>query len=138
MLTTAALAAMFATLPTALAFAPADAAAPAPGGSVKAYAITNDGGNAVIVTASMYCTSPDTVTLDMVVSQTVSGNEPAPYGKTAAKVPCSTNIEDTRVRVPILRDGPVTSGRMMVVATDMLNSAGRKIHSDSNMLRIQG
>jgi hypothetical protein len=127
-----------ALLATLTAVPPALAAGPTPSGSVKIYKITNDGGNAVTVTGSVRCVSNDTVTLDILVSQTVStGDEPAPYGKTSAKVPCNPNIEDRNVRVPILRDGPVTPGRMMVVATDMFNSAGTKINSDSTMRPIQ-
>jgi hypothetical protein len=73
-----------------------------------------------------------------VVSQTVSpnGDELAPYGEASQTVTCTPTIEDRFLHVPILRDGPVTPGRMMAVATNMYNSAGKHIHSSNALLPI--
>jgi hypothetical protein len=140
-MTTAATAAtaLLATLAAGLAAPAAQAAGPTPRGTVTAYKVKNDGGHAVTVTAWVSCMSDDTVTLDIVVSQTVrrkTPNEPAPYGETSTKVACTERIEEKSVRVPILRDGPVTPGRTMVVATGMFNSGGKKISSHAAELRI--
>ncbi|MFI6519862.1 hypothetical protein ACIBF1_30185 [Spirillospora sp. NPDC050679] len=127
-----------ATGATAAHAAPVHTAAPTSSGSVKVHSIHNDGGNAVRLTGSVRCTTTDTITLDIQVSQAGNGsNAPAPYGKTSAKVACNPTIENRTVRVPILRDGPVTPGRMMVVATTMRNSAGKQIHSDRALGPIQ-
>jgi hypothetical protein len=141
LMTTAATAAiaLLATLAAAPTTSTAQAAGPTPRGSVTAYKVQNEGGHAVTVTAWVSCTSEDTVTLEIVVSQSVrreTPNEPAPFGKTSAKVACAFRIEERSVRVPILRDGPVTPGRTMVVATDMFNSGGKKINSHAAPLPI--
>ncbi len=123
-------AALFAITPSA--------AASASGGSALANSVTKvdektiDGGELV------RCTSADTVTLEVLFSQTVSGpNDPGSTGKTKAKVACATDPEQQTIRVPITRDGPVIAGRMAAIATTMYNSAGKEIHSDSALQEIQ-
>ncbi|MEU4332554.1 hypothetical protein [Nonomuraea dietziae] len=135
LIATAATALLAALAPTTSA---AQAAAPTPSGSVRIFEIRNEGGDAVTVVGSVRCRSNDNVTLKVMVSQTVSpnGDEPAPFGESSTTVTCTPNIEDRFMRVPILRDGPVTPGRMMVVATDMYNSAGRRIDTSNTMLPI--
>lgn len=130
--------ALLATLAAAPATSAAQAAAPTPTGSVQIFQIRNEGGYAVTVVGSVRCRSNDNVTLKTMVSQTVSpdGDEPAPFGEASQTVTCNPDINDRFLHVPILRDGPVTPGRMMVVATDMYNSAGKKISTSNTMLPI--
>ncbi|MCO6008511.1 hypothetical protein NE236_26405 [Actinoallomurus purpureus] len=119
-----------------LAFAPnAAAAGPASKGSVKAYQLTRVEPNVVEASESMYCSSDDTVTLEVSVNQTVtSPDDPHPTGHSKTTVPCSTRLEQRTVRVPM--NGPVTVGRAAVVITKMSNSAGSVIYNDANMLPI--
>ncbi|GAA0405983.1 hypothetical protein Acor_41040 [Acrocarpospora corrugata] len=134
LMTLAALAAL--PLSTLTTTAPALAADPTSSGSFKAYAISKLGPNEVEVTGSIRCTSDDTVTLDILVSQTVTGaGQPAPSGGAKATVKCTPKITDHKFRVPITKDGPLND-RPVAIATDMFNSAGTKIATDGHIARF--
>jgi hypothetical protein len=119
------------------ALAPNAAAAdPASKGSVKAYQIARVEPSVVEVSESMYCSSDDTVTLEVAVNQSVTHpGDPHSIGRSKTTLPCSTRIENRTVRVPMSE--PVTVGRRALIGTKMFNSAGSLIHNDGTFLPIR-